>query len=692
MVGVRWSVLALLALTGCTEGLALSVDVKTDFVPGPEFAAVRVTLVGEANMSTVGAAGDYLSGQRAVDFEGLEANGARTVSVALIDDLGGVVAERSALVDHREDRGLTLTLARDCAGVMCPGAGAAAATACFGGRCTEPECIDGTEPSCPEPECIVDNDCPILDACSTRRCIDTLCLYAPTVGACDVGFYCSPEAGCLALPSPVDASFDAMPMMDAGPDVFDAGPAPLNTPRLTWPQNGAVTGPAASVTLRWATVPDADYYTVETVNACPAAMEELCSREIFGGNVPEPEFGVAFSGALTVPASSRYRWRIRACRDNAECGEWSDYRYFDRGGPSDFDGDGIDELLVGYFGHVTVFEYGGGTFAAVQELTTPLPDRTSSFGVTSHVGDINGDGFADAVIGAESDRGYGTVVPYLGSAGGLVQQTPIEAPPSSGLNDFFGRSLCIADFDADGFADLAVEATGGTFVYAGGADGIIPVLVVQVPGRLSTCADVNEDGRADILTGNVYYAGSSSMLVATTSAPLTSRPYFFVGDVNEDGFADFISATGAGSTFIAGNAGGVEPAVAIAGVAGGAFAFDYQALGLADVSGDGASDAVMGDVQSSPDSPGIAALSLGSSAGLGPRVELDLPCINACNRRGSAVSYGFDLNDDGFGDAAVSATDEDGIFVFFGSATGLNPVAVRVATTRPMIERFGVSL
>lgn len=686
MNGVRRSIFALLALAGCTEGLALSVDLKTDFVPGPEFAAVRVTLVGEDNSSAVGAAGDYLDGQRVVDLEGLEENRARVVSVELIDSLGAVVAERTALVDHRVDRGLTLTLARDCAGVMCPGAGAAAATACFGGRCTEPECIDGTEPSCPEPECRMDTDCPVLNACSSRRCIDTLCLYAPAVGACGVGFYCSPEAGCLALPSPVDASFDAMPT-DAGPDVFDAPDPPLSVPSLLWPQNGAATGPAESVTLRWRAVADAPSYEVEALSACPAAMDDICSSVTRGGNTP----GTSFSLPL-LPEGRRHRWRVRACPDEGECGEWSDYRYFDRRGPTDFDGDGVDELIVGSFGHVTVFEYAGAAFTAAQELATPLPDGTSSFGGTSFVGDINGDGFADAVIGAESDRGFGTVIPYHGSPGGLVQQPSIENPPSSPINNFFGRSLCLADFNADGFADLAVETVRGTYVYAGSVDGIAPAVVAELSGRLRTCADVNEDGFADIMTSGSYYAGNASTLVETTLTSLSASTGDFVGDVNADGYADFVIGGADTSAIAFGNAGDVDPLVQITGAAGGAFSYDYQALALADLNNDGLSDVVMGDVQSNPDSPGVAAFSLGSIGGIGARTVLVLPCINMCNRRGYAVSYGFDLNDDGFGDAAVSATDEAGVFVFFGGPAGLSTAAVRVATTRPMIERFGLSL
>lgn len=695
MNGVQRGIFALVVLAGCTDGLALSVDVKTDFVPGPEFAAVRVTLVGEDEGTTVGAAGDYLSGERAIDLSGLEENRARVVSVELIDRLGGVVAERSALVDHRVDRGLTLTLARDCAGVSCPGAGAAAATACFGGRCTAPECIDGTEPSCPEPECNVDTDCPLLNACSSRRCIDTLCLYAPAVGACNTGFYCSPENGCLALPSPVDASNDARPMADAGIDVgADANTGPPSVPQLTWPQNGVATGPAPSVTFRWAPVVGAALYFFEIRSACPVEMATPCDAPmVFNTSASQEELEVAL-GPIAVgamPMGRRFRWRVRACRDDV-CSDWSPERYLDsRRGPSDFDGDGTDELLVGSLEHATFFEWSGADFAVVGEIFSPFADATSGFAQTSHIGDVNADGYMDAVIGARYDRGFGSVAIYHGGPGGLTLDQTIQNPPSSPINNSFSRYLCIADFDADGYADLAVGATNGTFVYRGTSAGISPTVVAELSRSLTSCADVNEDGRADVVAGASYYPGDAASLVDPTPVTTTYASYF-VGDANGDGFADFTGGSTGVAEFVYGNAGALDPAVRMTGTPGGILSFDYQALSLADINGDGISDVVMGDVQGDAGWPGIVALSLGGTAGISPRAAITVPCINGCNRRGYAVTYGFDLNDDGFGDAAVSANDEEGVFVFFGRSAGLDPAAIRIARTQAMFDLFGTSL
>lgn len=690
MIGVRWALFALPVLVGCADGLSLSVDVRTDFVPGPEFSAIRVTLVGEDNTNTVGAAGDYLSGQRAIDLEGLEENTARLVNVELLDSSGTVVAERSALLDHRVDRGITLALSRDCAGVMCPGAAAAAATACFGGRCTEPDCIDGTEPSCPEPECTVDTDCPALNACSTRRCIDTLCLYAPTIGACEAGTYCSPERGCVALPSPVDASMDAMPLEDAGPDM---SVAPVAAPRLLWPQNGLATGGALAVACRWEPVPDAVSYDVEFRAGCPIDMDVPCvTVPEFEATEPSTSLDVSLGG-LGEPVGQRYRWRVRGCRAPGDCSDWSDERYVDMGRrPTGFDGDGTDKLMVGSTGHVTVFEYAAGTFEVAQELATPFSDMTSGFGRSSSVGDFDGDGYMDAAIGAPFDRGFGAVAIYHGTAGGLTLNRRLENPPSSGLNNYFADSLCVADFDADGYADLAVEGVSGTYVYGGGADGIEPTLVVELPGRLRSCGDVNEDGRADIVVGSSYFPGHTTSLVETTAVMFPSRMGYFVGDVNGDGFADFSAGGVNNALFAYGRAGGLEDPVPMMGVAGGIQSFDYQALGLADLNGDGYSDLVMGDAQSDARFPGVVAYSLGGPAGIGPRVGLTVTCQNLCSRRGSAVSYGFDLNGDGFGDAAVGANEEEGVFVFFGNEDGLAATAIRVARTRTSFNDFGSSL
>jgi hypothetical protein len=145
--------------------------------------------------------------------------------------------------------------------------------------------------------------------------------------------------------------------------------------------------------------------------------------------------------------------------------------------------------------------------------------------------DINGDGFADLAIGAPGGaRGF--VSFYLGGPDGpaAVPCQTLEGPPG------FGTRLASAgDVNGDGYADLAVAATGtpgSVFVYLGGPDGLSPRRTSLDPGpvtadfgsasdvtfgdTLAPAGDVNQDGYADLLVGGrevaqIYFGGPSGI-------------------------------------------------------------------------------------------------------------------------------------------------------------------------------------
>jgi hypothetical protein len=86
--------------------------------------------------------------------------------------------------------------------------------------------------------------------------------------------------------------------------------------------------------------------------------------------------------------------------------------------------------------------------------------------------DFNGDGYRDLVVAAPSGTVNGVaragyVAVLYGSAGGLdtadrkvVSQATAGVPGSPETGDAFGATLTSADFDRDGYADLAVGSTG----------------------------------------------------------------------------------------------------------------------------------------------------------------------------------------------------------------------------------------
>jgi hypothetical protein len=86
-------------------------------------------------------------------------------------------------------------------------------------------------------------------------------------------------------------------------------------------------------------------------------------------------------------------------------------------------------------------------------------------------GDVNGDGYDDALIGG----GPATTWVYYGGGSGLgPTPTPIQAPADAGLGSFGSAVSGAGDIDRDGYADFVVgayyaqNAVGGAVVYLGG--------------------------------------------------------------------------------------------------------------------------------------------------------------------------------------------------------------------------------
>jgi uncharacterized repeat protein (TIGR01451 family) len=181
---------------------------------------------------------------------------------------------------------------------------------------------------------------------------------------------------------------------------------------------------------------------------------------------------------------------------------------------ADFNGDGEADLAVTDSSssrfHILLGN-GDGTFqAALATATGAGPDALV-------VADFNGDGRADVAIANTLD---GTVGIYLGNGDGTFR-----SPNNYVAGTSFNTSMSIAfgDFNGDGNQDLAVGSGGngsygnsvsvflgkgnGTFStsinlptttsFEGGADGAPTAVAV---------ADLNGDGIADVIAGNVYGA------------------------------------------------------------------------------------------------------------------------------------------------------------------------------------------
>jgi hypothetical protein len=422
-------------------------------------------------------------------------------------------------------------------------------------------------------------------------------------------------------------------------------------------------------------------------------------------------------------------------------------------GADRYDDGSVDEGKVFvWYGSANGPNNGVNGTPANADWTAQINAGAARFGASvSTAGDVNGDGYADVIAGApyyaNGQANEGAARLYLGSATGL-ESGWANHDEGNQAGAHFGQSVAMAgDVNGDGYADVVVGAPyytndqsqeGRAFVWHGSATGISTTRDWWAEGNdvdawygysVATAGDVNGDGYSDLVVGApgrrsaggsaFAYHGSADSLQESagwTKVSNQANAHFghsvaSAGDVNADGHADVIvgapqwdggQALEGGTWVYLGSGAGLETAPdwhKESDQVGAQFGWSVSSAG--DVNGDGYDDVIVGapSYDHGQTDEGMAWVYLGSASGLNLPPAWSKDSDQAGAQFGYAVSTAGDVNGDGYADVIVGCPyyhspdeAEGGAWLYEGAPGGPHTVPDWHAEGDQANANFGTSL
>jgi hypothetical protein len=524
-------------------------------------------------------------------------------------------------------------------------------------------------------------------------------------------------------PPPDQRLPDMTPIDMTPPEAPCVAPAP----RLLSPLSTAIVT-SQRPTLRWTYMPSP---SVDAGPGLSGGMVQVCTDRACTSPVTASGFmpgGLVMATAgnqVTLPqlSAGTYFWHVMGhttCFGSTPSSTWEFHVGYHSashsdsyGSVPDFDGDGLADLAMAYFGAPTTC--GGPNNLLDVYLSTsgtgptgsPLIGQTDCwYDSVASLGDANGDGFAD-VGGANGYTGCNpTGVGVLGGMPPFAAKAVVLTPGSAtSVNPAVIGG--VGDVNGDGYGDFLWgynASSSNTNVFLGSAAGI-PMSAGGVPGctnpvdSVAPLGDFNSDGYADAAVGTIPFSGA---YICTGGAgghglagavKLASGNWVVpAGDLNGDGYLDLVTATctnaapGCGELSFRNNCSAVyvylggsfgsfptSPTVTLAAIPSTNNVAGIASVG--DLNGDGYSDVVVG-APVKTGAGGSAYIYFGQAGATFPTtpsqtINAPSSCTStAACQFGTQVAILGDVNGDKLDDIAIVG-DTAGTYIYFSNGSGV---------------------